>query len=74
VALIANMLGYSTGFCACVQSANIGRLLNTGNKIVLLLGIGFANQGVEHNVLHDSPPGMKYPTHRKQEILVNRIS
>jgi nitroreductase len=75
VALVANMLGYSTGFCACIQSENVGPLLNTNNRIVLLLGVGFPNEGVPHNVLHnDSPANRKYPSHSKQEILVNRIS
>lgn len=71
VALLANMLGYSTGFCACLQSDEISKLLNTDNKILLLLGVGFANEGVPHNVRHD---GKKHITLSKQEILVNRIS
>jgi nitroreductase len=73
VALLANMLGYSTGFCACVQSEKIGALLNTGNRIILLLGVGFANEKLPHNLLQDSYEDLKYPVLYKQEILVNRV-
>lgn len=73
VALTANMLGYSTGFCACVQSDEIQSLLKTDNKILLLLGVGFSNDGVPHNVMHDETLDQKYPILSKQEILVNRI-
>lgn len=48
--LVANMLGYKTGFCKCFNNEEIKKLLNTSNRISLLLGVGFPNEGVPHNV------------------------
>lgn len=72
VALLANMLGYSTGFCGCIQSDNMSKVLNTDNKIMLLLGVGFPNDGVDH-VVHHEISTHRYPILSKQEILINRI-
>lgn len=50
--LVANSLGYKTGFCKCFNSEAIKKLLNAENKISLLLGIGFPNEGIPHNIHH----------------------
>jgi nitroreductase len=73
VALIANMLGYSTGFCACLQSNHISKILGTDSKIVLLLGVGFPNEGVQHTKPQSENVSNPYLTLSKQEILINRI-
>jgi nitroreductase len=73
VALIANMLGYSTGFCACLQSPPISKILGTDNNILLLLGVGFPNENVHHTKPQSKNVNQPYLTLSKQEILVNRI-
>jgi nitroreductase len=73
VALIANMLGYATGFCACVQSGPISKILGTNNKTLLLLGVGFPKEGVPHTKPHSETVTYPYLTLSKQEIIVNRI-
>ena len=52
LALIANYLGYKTGFCKCFNSNALVKILNLENKISLLLGIGYPNFEIPHNVHH----------------------
>ena len=39
--LIANQLGYKTGFCECFDKQEIAKILNTTNNPRLFLGIGY---------------------------------
>jgi hypothetical protein len=52
LSLIANYLGYKTGFCGCYNINPIAKLLNTENRISLLLGIGYPNSELLHNAHH----------------------
>lgn len=52
LALIANYLGYKTGFCKCFNSDALVKLLNLNNRVSLLLGIGYPNSEIQHNVHH----------------------
>ena len=71
--LTANLLGYSTGYCACFDSAAIKEILGLNNNIILMLGIGFKNELVDRKQHHLNPKFM-YPTLKKQPIDVNFIS
>jgi nitroreductase len=71
LALLSNQLGYSTGFCSCFDSNKIEKILNTNEKILLLLGVGFADN--ERNRLEHHNSGYVYPSTPKQPIKVNII-
>jgi hypothetical protein len=49
LSLIANYLGYKTGFCGCYNIKPIAELLNTKNRISLLLGIGYSKSELPHS-------------------------
>jgi hypothetical protein len=67
--LTANLLGYSTGFCACFNPAVMGKILGIDNKILLLLGIGFKNDDINRRQ-HQLLSNFMYPTFNKQPIEV----
>jgi len=50
--LTANMLGYSTGCCACFDDNGIRNLLGLKGEILLLMGIGFKNPNKNRRVHH----------------------
>ena len=70
--LTANMLGYSTGFCACFDPTTIGNVLGIENKILLLLGVGFKNAAVERRQ-HQIDQNFLYPAFVKQPIDVSFV-
>lgn len=67
--IIANMLGYNTGYCACFDGPAVQKILGIENKIMLMLGIGFKNQDIDRKI--HQVRRYVYPTKRKQEIKVN---
>lgn len=73
VSLLANMLGYATGFCQCMQSNELKELFETNTDILLLLGVGHPIENYPHNVQNLEDVSNFYPKLSKQEILVNRI-
>lgn len=71
VNVIASMLGYQTGCCACGQFDKIKDLLGLNKKPILLMGVGFkdpSKQRREHHV-----DGVKIPRRPKQDIEVSFI-
>lgn len=70
--LTANILGYSTGYCACFDSFVMGNVLNVKNKILLLLGIGFENENINRRQ-HQIMPEFMYSSLNKQPIEVSFI-
>ena len=48
--LIANMLKYKTGFCACFQEKSIKEVLGLNERPVLMIGVGYNNLDLKHNV------------------------
>lgn len=70
--LTANLLGYSTGFCACFNPATVGNILGIENKILLLLGVGFKNDSVDRRQ-HQVDQNFLYPTFMKQPIDVSFV-
>lgn len=67
--IISNMMGYNTGYCACFDSENIKKILNTNNDILLMLGIGFKNENIDRKMHHVRR--FIYTAKIKQEIKVN---
>jgi nitroreductase len=68
--LTANMLGYSTGFCACFDPKVIGNILGINNKILLIVGIGFKNNNINRR-RHQLDSNFMYPAFNKQPIEVS---
>jgi nitroreductase len=72
VNLTANILGYSTGCCACFNSSAISEILGTDEDIVLLMGVGYKNTEKNRRVHHLNENQM-FPSIPKEPIVVNRI-
>lgn len=69
--LTASILGYSTGCCACFDNNAIKEYLGLKNNVVLMMGIGFKNDGINRRIHPDT--GFTFPTFKKQEIEVTFI-
>lgn len=67
--IIANMMGYNTGYCACFDDIAVQKILGINNKIMLMLGIGYKNENIDRK-MHQIRRYV-YPTKIKQEIKVN---
>lgn len=67
--IIANMLGYNTGYCACFDGHKMQKILNTDNQIALMLGIGYKNDNIDRR-MHQLRPVM-FGTRTKQKIKVS---
>jgi nitroreductase len=67
--IIANMLGYNTGYCACFAGDQLQKILNTDNQIALMLGIGYKNDNIDRR-MHQLRPVM-FGTRTKQKIKVS---
>ena len=69
VNVVASLLGYGTGCCACFDDVRVQRLMKLENAPVLLMGIGFKQEGVNRRVHHKNPEFV-FPTMPKQDIEV----
>lgn len=67
--LVAHMLGYTTGYCACFHPGRIKEIIGCENDIVLILGIGHSDSNLNRTV-HHLNHNFSYPSFRKQEIQV----
>jgi hypothetical protein len=67
--VVSNMLGYSTGCCACFSSIDIQEILGLENPVVLMTGIGFKDPELDRRIHHINHNFM-YPTKSKQPIIV----
>lgn len=71
--LLGSLLGYRTGCCACFDDGLIKQALSMEVTPLLIMGIGFHDPERarrEHHLM----PDFVFPTKRKQEIKVTRIS
>ena len=50
--VLATMLGYSTGFCACFDGNEVAKVLGFKNEVRLMLGIGFAGNRKNRRIHH----------------------
>ena len=69
VNLVASLLGYSTGFCACFDPEPIKTLLNLSNNPLLLMGVGHNNHNLNRRV-HHKDHSFIFPSKTKQPITV----
>ena len=69
--VVASMLGYGTGCCACGDFPAIQKAIGMERDLVLMMGIGIKRDDVNRRVHHVS--GEMMPTHKKEEIQVNLI-
>lgn len=65
--LTSNILGFSTGCCACFDENEIKEILSLDESPALLMGIGFSNEGVSRR-LHHIDRTFVFPTKLKQKI------
>jgi nitroreductase len=72
VNVIASMIGYSTGCCACFDLDKVKQILNTDNEILLLMGVGYADSTRNRREHHSSD--FVFPTKKKQPIIINHIN
>lgn len=71
VNVIASMIGYSTGCCACFDTNKIKEIINAENEILLLMGVGYPDKTRNRREHHISD--FVFPTKKKQPIIVNHI-
>lgn len=69
--VIATMLGYSTGCCACYDPMAMASVLNLDEPPLLLMGIGFKDENRNRREHHKN--NFMFPTIKKHEIPVNII-
>lgn len=70
--MTSSLLGYGTGCCACFDGPAIQNILGIEGEILLMMGVGFKNSGINRRVHHTNREFM-FPTKAKQKIAVNYI-
>jgi nitroreductase len=71
VNIIASMIGYNTGCCACFDTQKVANILDAKNDIMLLMGVGYSDSTRNRREHHTS--NFVFPTKKKQPITVNYI-
>jgi len=69
--LLASMLGYSTGCCACFDGTEVSKIVKNENDIALMMGIGFKD--VTRNRREHHLTNFMFPSKIKQDIEVDII-
>lgn len=69
VNLTANLLGYSTGCCSCMNEKAVREIVKADDEILLLMGIGYKDP-TKNRRIHQNEDYM-FPTKLKQEIPVS---
>lgn len=67
--LTANLLGYSTGCCSCMNEKAVREILSVDNEILLLMGVGYKDPAKNRRI-HQKEDYV-FPTKPKQEIIVS---
>lgn len=70
--LVASMLDYGTGCCACFDEMKVANILGADRPIKLLMGIGFKDANRSRRE-HHSKPEFVFPSKKKQEITVKIV-
>ncbi len=65
--LTASMLGYSTGCCTCFDSVAVQKILESDEKPMLLMGVGYADSERQRRDHHNED--FKFPTFNKKMIV-----
>jgi hypothetical protein len=72
VNVVASIMGYSTGCCACFNDVAVQQVLNLENKPILMMGVGFKNLDLNRRI-HHADHSYMFPTKSKQPIPVSYI-
>lgn len=70
--LLASMMGYGTGCCACFDNKAIKKVLGVDSNIVLMMGIGFSDTGKNRRI-HHTDSSFVFPTIIKEPIQITFI-
>ena len=54
VCITANMIGYKTGFCKCIDAKEAEIVLGVNNPIGLMIGVGYPKEDVDRRMDHDT--------------------
>jgi len=64
LAITANILGYRTGYCQCLDNNKIKELLKIDKEILLLMGVGYENTK-KSRLEHHKDPSFEFPSFSK---------
>lgn len=70
--LLASMMGYGTGCCACFDNDAIKKILNTDSDVILMMGIGFSD-ATRNRRIHHGDSSFVFPTIPKESIQITFI-
>ena len=70
--LTSNILGYSTGCCACFNASAIQQILGTDDDIILMMGVGHKNTSINRKI-HHADNSITFPSIPKEEIKVTKL-
>lgn len=65
--ITASLMGYSTGCCLCFDNEKVKEALDTQEDILLIMGVGYSQQGINRRV-HHTNHNIVFPTKSKIEI------
>lgn len=54
ISIVSHMLGYKTGFCKCVDTEHARFALRLYDPILLMIGVGYPQSGVDRRINHDT--------------------
>ena len=70
--ILASMMGYGTGYCACFSNEPIKQILGTDSNVVLMLGIGYTDSNRNRRI-HHTDSSFVFPAISKEPIQVTFI-
>jgi nitroreductase len=73
VNLLASMLGYSTGCCACFDPNDTKKILEIDDNVLLMMGVGYKDENRNRREHHLDPEKI-FPTIMKEPIRVKLIT
>jgi nitroreductase len=69
--LTANLLGYETGCCQCMDASGVAEVLGVEEKVLLLMGVGYRDK-TRSRLEHHKNPDFKFRSFSK-EIIFERV-
>jgi nitroreductase len=70
--VLASVLGYGTGCCACFSNESIKQILDIDSNVVLMMGIGFSDN-TKNRRIHHKDSSFVFPAIPKEPIQVTFI-
>lgn len=68
VNVIASILGYGTGCCACFDGKEVSKELGLEKEVILMMGIGYSDETRNRRIHHET--NLMMPTRLKESIEV----